>query len=119
MGVNFCCGVASEGLDNPGEELYEIVRYFTERRKIFNVHFRNIKGGFLDFVETYIDDGDVDMKKCVELYGELGYPYMLMPDHVPNMSGENSKMVGFAYTYGYIKGLIDSAGFGKEKTFGD
>ena len=99
-------------LENPSEEIFDVIRYFGEREKIFNVHFRNIKGGFLDFVETYIDDGDVDMKKCVELYGELGYPYMLMPDHVPNMSGENSKMVGFAYTYGYIKGLIDSAGFG-------
>jgi mannonate dehydratase len=54
------------------------------------------------------------MKKCVKLYTELDYPYMLMPDHVPNMSGENSKMVGFAYTYGYIKGLIDS---GHSKSF--
>jgi len=111
-GLNFCQGTVTEMLENPSEEIFDVIRYFGEREKIFNVHFRNIKGGFLDFVETYIDDGDVDMKKCVELYGELGYPYMLMPDHVPNMSGENSKMVGFAYTYGYIKGLIDSAGFG-------
>ena len=74
----------------------------------FNVHFRNIHGGFLDFVETYIDDGDVDMRRCVEVYNESGYKYMLMPDHVPDMAGENSQMVGFAYTYGYIKALIDS-----------
>jgi len=118
-GLNFCQGTVTEMLENPSEEIFDVIRYFGERKKIFNVHFRNIKGGFLDFVETYIDDGDVDMKKCVELYRELDYPYMLMPDHVPSMSGENSKMVGFAYTYGYIKGLIDSAGFGKEKTFGD
>ena len=118
-GLNFCQGTVTEMLENPSEEIFDVIRYFGERKKIFNVHFRNIKGGFLDFVETYIDDGDVNMKKCVELYRELDYPYMLMPDHVPNMSGENSKMVGFAYTYGYIKGLIDSAGFGKEKTFGD
>jgi mannonate dehydratase len=113
-GLNFCQGTVTEMLENPSEEIFDVIRYFGEREKIFNVHFRNIKGQFLDFVETYIDDGDVDMKKCVKLYGELGYPYMLMPDHVPNMSGENSKMVGFAYTYGYIKGLIDSAGFGPE-----
>jgi mannonate dehydratase len=63
----------------------------------------------LDFVETYIDDGDVDMRKCVEEYKKLDYQFMLMPDHVPHMSGDNSTMVGFAYTYGYIKGLIDSS----------
>ncbi|MCH8062716.1 MAG: mannonate dehydratase, partial [Chloroflexi bacterium] len=77
-----------------------------ERKKIFNVHFRNIVGGFLNFTETYIDDGDVDMLKAARVYKEVDYPYMLMPDHVPQMSGDNGKMVGFAYTYGYIKAII-------------
>ena len=44
-GFNFCCGVASEGLEDPGRELYDIVRRFGQRRKLFNIHFRNIKGG--------------------------------------------------------------------------
>ena len=55
-------------LEKPGEEIFDVIRYFGERDKIFNVHFRNIHGGFLDFVETYIDDGDVDMRRCVEVY---------------------------------------------------
>lgn len=95
-------------LDNPAEEIFDVIRYFGEREKIFNVHFRNIRGQFLDFLETYVDDGDVDIRTCVNTYKEVGYPYMLLPDHVPSMSGENSEMVGFAYVYGYIKGLIDS-----------
>ena len=45
-------GTASEGLANPGEELYDIVRYFGERKKIFNIHFRNILGGLHDFQEV-------------------------------------------------------------------
>ena len=107
-GLNFCQGTVTEMLDNPAEEIFDVIRYFGEREKIFNVHFRNIHGRFLDFIETYVDDGDVDMRECVNTYKEVGYTYMLMPDHVPSMSGENAKMVGFAYTYGYIKGLIDS-----------
>ena len=107
-GLNFCQGTVSEMLEKPGEEIFDVIRYFGERDKIFNVHFRNVHGGFLDFVETYIDDGDVDMRRCVEVYNEIGYKYMLMPDHVPDMAGENSRMVGSAYTYGYIKALIDS-----------
>ena len=42
-------------LENPGKEIYEVIRYFGERKKIFNVHFRNITGGFGDFEETFID----------------------------------------------------------------
>lgn len=108
-GLNFCQGTVSEMLEDPGTEIYDVIRYFGNKGKIFNVHFRNITGGFLDFVETYIDDGDVDMRKCVEEYKKFDYQFMLMPDHVPHMSGDNSTMVGFAYTYGYIKGLIDSS----------
>ena len=106
-GLNFCQGTVSEMLDRPGEEIYDVIRYFGSRKRIFNVHFRNIHGRFLDFVETFIDDGDVDMRRAMQAYKEVGYPYMLMPDHVPEMAGENAKMVGFAYTYGYMKALIE------------
>ena len=57
-------------------------------------------------METFIDDGDIDMHKVMNVYKEIGYPYMIMPDHVPHMSGQNEQMVGFAYTFGYIKSII-------------
>ncbi len=59
-GLNFCQGTVCEMLDKPGEEIFDIIRYFGERDKIFNVHFRNIRGGFCNFVETFPDEGDVD-----------------------------------------------------------
>ena len=70
-------------LENPGEEIFDVIRYFGTRKKIFNVHFRNIDGGFLNFRETFIDDGDVDMLKAMRVYKEVGYDGMMMPDHVP------------------------------------
>ena len=48
-GLNFCQGTVSEMLERLGEEIYDVIRYFGSRKKIFNVHFRNIKGGVLDF----------------------------------------------------------------------
>ena len=51
-GLNFCQGTVSEMLDNPGEEIYDISHYFGEHDKIFNVHYRNIKAGLLDFAEV-------------------------------------------------------------------
>ena len=107
-GFNFCQGTVSEMLENPGEEIYDVIRYFGSRKKIFNVHFRNIKGGVLDFVEVFPDEGDVDMLKAARTYKEVGYPYMLMPDHVPGIDGDEAAQVGFAYCYGYIHAILQA-----------
>ena len=39
-GLNLCLGTAAEGLTDPARELPAIVRHFGERKKIFNIHFR-------------------------------------------------------------------------------
>ena len=82
-GLNFCQGTVSEMLAKPGEEIYDVIRYFGSRHKIFNVHFRNIRGHRDDFIEVFPDEGDIDFVKAVRVYKEIGYSYMLMPDHVP------------------------------------
>ena len=105
-GLNFCQGTVSEMLEKPGEQIFDVIRYFGSRKKIFNVHFRNISGGFLDFRETFIDDGDVDMLKAMRVYKEVGYDGMMMPDHVPTVEGDVNRLQGFAFAFGYIKALI-------------
>jgi mannonate dehydratase len=105
-GLNFCQGTVSEMLRNPGKEIYDVIRYFGSRGKIFNVHFRNIRGGFLNFQETFIDDGDVDMLQAMRVYKEVGYNGMIMPDHVPRIQGDSGSLQAFAFTFGYIKALI-------------
>jgi len=105
-GLNFCQGTVSEMLEKPGEQIFDVIRYFGSRKKIFNVHFRNIAGGFLNFRETFIDDGDVDMLKALRVYREVGYDGMMMPDHVPQVEGDTNRFQGFAFALGYIKALI-------------
>jgi mannonate dehydratase len=107
-GLNFCQGTVSEMLANPGTQIYDVIRYFGSRRKIFNVHFRNIRGHRNDFVEVYPDEGDVDMVKAIQVYREVGYPYLLMPDHVPVAENDPDGLQSFAFCYGYIRGLIQS-----------
>ena len=104
-GLNFCQGTVSEQLEKPGEQIFDVIRYFGTRKKIFSVHFRNIEGGFLNFRETFIDNGSVDMLKAMRVYKEVGYDGMMMPDHVPQVEGVDSNQ-GFAYAFGYIKALI-------------
>ena len=115
-GLNFCQGTVSEMLRKPGEEIYDVIRYFGERKKIFNVHFRNIKGGLLDFVEVFPDEGDVDMLRALRTYREVGYEYMIMPDHAPEIVGPNARRVAFSYCYGYIHALMQAV---KAEVMGD
>jgi mannonate dehydratase len=107
-GLNFCQGTISENLENPGVEIFDVIRYFGTRKKIFNVHFRNIRGHRNDFIEVYPDEGDIDFVKAIRVYREIGYQYMLMPDHVPLAHNDPDSLQSFAFCYGYIRGLIQS-----------
>ncbi len=124
-GLNFCQGTISEDLADPAKEIFDVIRYFGSRRKIFNVHFRNIRGRRDRFVETFPDEGDVDMVQAALTYREVGYEGMLMTDHVPlvpvrhangeyaNLGEESSPADGhlesFAFGYGYIRAIIQAA----------
>ena len=107
-GMNFCVGCMSESLENPGRDVCDVVRYFGERKKIFNIHYRNIKGGLRKFAEVFPDEGDVDMLEVMRTLKEVDYPYMVMPDHVPQISGPEARQVGFAYTFGYIHAMLQT-----------
>lgn len=107
-GLNFCQGTISEMLDNPGKEIFDVIRYFGSRKKIFNVHFRNIKGKFLDFQETFPDDGAVNMVQAMRTYKEVGYDGMVMPDHVPHIEGDAGGAQAFAFAFGYIQALLQA-----------
>jgi mannonate dehydratase len=105
-GLNFCQGTVAEMLREPGKEIYDVIRYFGSRGKIFNVHFRNIRGGYLNFQESFPDDGDVDMIRAMRVYKEVGYDGMIMPDHVPHIEGDAGGAQAFAFAFGYIQALI-------------
>ena len=107
-GLNFCQGTVSEMLDRPEEEIFDVIRYFGEKGKIFNVHFRNIHGHFLDFRETFPDNGDVNMVRAMRVYKQIGYDGMIMPDHAPQIDGDPGQKQAFAFEYGYIRALLQA-----------
>ncbi len=81
-GLNLCIGTLSEMLMDPGKEVFDHIRWFGTRKKIFNVHFRNIKGNRLEFSEVAPDEGSVDFAKVMMTFKEVGYDGMVQPDHI-------------------------------------
>ena len=37
------------------------------------------------------------MYDAIKVYKEVGYKYMLMPDHVPEINAKDPKMTAFSY----------------------
>jgi mannonate dehydratase len=109
-GLNFCQGTVSEDLADPGTQIFDVIRRFGTRKKIFNVHFRNIRGHRDEFMEVFPDEGSVDFVKALKVYREIGYSGLLMPDHVPKAVGNtpDPEMENFAFAFGYIRGLIQA-----------
>lgn len=107
-GFNLCLGSVAEGLKNPATEILPIIKWVGERKQIFNVHLRNIKGGWDNFMEVYPDNGDMNFVEVMKALRDVDYPYMVMPDHVPHHADPASSNQAFAFAYGYIKALIQS-----------
>jgi len=107
-GLNLCLGSMMENLENPNEEIHEVIRYFGNKKRIFNIHFRNMIGSRGDFREVYLDNGDIDMLQVLRTLVEVGYEYMVMPDHVPRHADDPGGLQAFAHSYGYIEALINT-----------
>ncbi len=107
-GFNLCLGSTAEGLKDPGTEILPIIKWVGERKQIFNIHLRNIKGGWNNFQEVYPDNGDMDFTQIIKALRDVGYDGMVMPDHIPRHDDPASGLQGHAFAFGYIKGIIDA-----------
>ena len=104
--LEFCLGSLQE---MPGGDIYETTRRFARAKKIAYVHFRNVKGKVPRYVESFVDDGDIDMAKIVRILREEGYDGVLVPDHVPELACPAPWHAGHAYTVGYMRALVGRA----------
>jgi mannonate dehydratase len=95
--------------------LCETIRHFGSQRRIFFVHFRDVRGTPERFVETFHDEGPTDMAAAMRAYREVGFDGLMRPDHGPTMEGESNERPGYAmmgriFAVGYIKGLMAAIG---------
>jgi mannonate dehydratase len=108
-GITMCQG----NFSLMGEDIPSLVRDFGSRDLIHFVHFRNVRGGKTNFVETFHDEGQIDMYAAMKAYIDIGFKGPLRPDHVPTMAGDSNERPGYSalgslYAAGYIRGLIEA-----------
>jgi len=105
-GFNLCLGSTAEGLKDPKNEILPIIKWVGERKQIFNIHLRNIKGGWNNFQEVYPDNGDMDFVAIIKALRDVDYSAMVMPDHLPQHDDDKGGLQAHAFAFGHLKGIM-------------
>lgn len=82
------------------------VETFLPRGKIAYLHVRNVTGQMPAFREGFIDEGDIDILRVLQLLTGHRFDGFIIDDHVPGVAGDT--VWGHrsrAYSTGYLKGL--------------
>ncbi len=116
-GLLYCQGTVAE----MGVDVLETTRHFLRQKKIFVVHFRNVRrvpSDGLKFDEVFIDEGDVDMAAAMQLYAEHNYDGLIDPDHAPVMETDTQfgRHRGYAFAIGYMTALKQIMGNGSNRS---
>ena len=107
-GLLLCLGCMQEA----GEAVPEVIKYFGERKKIFYVHFRNVVGTVPKYTEVFPDEGDGNMVANLKALKAVGYQGYLVPDHHFGVTADNPEypLISRAWQVGYIRGLLQVLG---------
>jgi mannonate dehydratase len=101
--LEFCLGSLQEMREG---DVYESIAHYGKLGKIAYVHFRNVQGKVPYYQEVFVDEGDLDMLRAIEVLKSVGYDGVIIPDHTPEMSCAAPWHAGMAYALGYIRAAI-------------
>jgi mannonate dehydratase len=109
-GLLYCVGTRYEA---GGTNLVlDEIRYFGRREKIFEVHFRNVRGNLATscgFEEVALDDGDMNMFTIIKALQKVGFEGPLNPDHMPHLIDDTpERRMAWSYAVGYVKALLSA-----------
>lgn len=102
--AEFCQGTIAEMRGDM--DVYEAIDRYAGQGKIAYVHFRNVKGKVPNYHEVFVDEGDVDMIRCLRLYHKHGYDGVIIPDHTPGVECAAPWHAGMAYALGYMRAAL-------------
>ncbi len=105
--LELCLGSVQEMTDG---SVYDVVDRYARERRIAYIHFRNVCGKVPRYLETFVDEGDIDMPRIVRILKAQDYDGVLIPDHTPEMTCAAPWHAGMAYALGYMRALLQTVG---------
>ncbi|WP_432798262.1 mannonate dehydratase [Poriferisphaera sp. WC338] len=103
--LEFCLGSLAEMTEG---DLYEMTQSYAERNAIAYIHFRNVSGKVPHYRETFVDDGDINMRRILQILKASNFDGVMIPDHTPQVTCDAPWHAGMSHALGYMKGLLDS-----------
>lgn len=115
-GITFC----HANFKLMGEDIHALAREWCQQKKIFFVHYRDVRGTKEHFRETFHDNGPTNMVKMLQVLGENGFDGPIRPDHAPTLEGDSNDNPGYAmggkvFAIGYMKGIMDALGIAYDR----
>ena len=104
--LEFCVGTLAEMQEG---DVYEAAETYSRQGKIAYVHLRNVKGKAPFYKETFIDDGEVDIRRVIRILKQNRFDGVIIPDHAPQMSCAAPWHAGMAYALGFLRAAIDAS----------
>jgi mannonate dehydratase len=102
--LEFCVGTLAEMTEG---DIYETVqRYAQQQDRLAYVHLRNVTGTVPRYRETFLDDGDVDIIRVLQILHDCEFPGVVIPDHTPLLACDAPWHAGMAYAMGFIKAAL-------------
>jgi mannonate dehydratase len=93
-----------------GKDVFEMIKDFGGRGKIEEIHFRSVTSPLPSFIETFPDEGYLDMYAVMKALRQVKFNGMLVPDHIPQLVGDSGmRRAGTAYAIAAIRALLRRA----------
>lgn len=105
-GLEFCVGSLAEMTEG---DIYEVVDTYSRQGKVVYVHLRNVHGKAPNYQETFVDDGDVDVRRVVSILRKNQFDGVIIPDHTPQMTCCAPWHAGMAFALGYLRAALQES----------
>ena len=104
-GFEFCMGTLQEMKEG---NLYDLLDRHSAAGHIGYIHFRNVVGKVPRYREAFVDEGDIDMVRAMQILKKNNYEGVIIPDHTPEMSCGAPWHAGKAFALGYMRGILQT-----------
>ncbi len=102
--MEFCIGTMTEMVG--GANMYDLLERYAKTERLGYIHFRNVRGTVPNYEEVFIDEGDFDMIRAIQILHRNRFEGVMIPDHTPQMTCGAPWHAGMAHALGFMRAAL-------------